>query len=274
MASVPASGAPGPTDAEVVPGLADNVLLRDALAELPPEASPAQLLNVARQLLQGHVYLRVRGPVHDLLAQGAGMPLAVATIDGERYLMAYSGGAALQAAARRDGDQDSSAIAQPVLDVLRQVAEGGLGGIVLDHASGSASAMLPQALVATAVADLDPTLTLKEALNAERTPQLTAEVVRGLIAAPLWIAARRGEDGRVGVAEMRTEEGLRVLEVFSHPLELHAFGRGDQPVRIGAAQLAAALREDAGLDAVVLNPRGPWLMLDRTDLAPIIALAG
>ncbi len=42
-----------PEAPETIPGIRDNVLLTNALAEIEGQAEPAQLLNVARQLLQG-----------------------------------------------------------------------------------------------------------------------------------------------------------------------------------------------------------------------------
>jgi hypothetical protein len=50
--TVPAE-APAPN--ESLPGVYDNVLLRDALAALPDPPTPTTLMNVARQLLQGHL---------------------------------------------------------------------------------------------------------------------------------------------------------------------------------------------------------------------------
>ena len=47
---------------------------------MPPKASPQEMLNVARQLLQGHVYVRVRGDARQLLAAGQSLPMSVATV--------------------------------------------------------------------------------------------------------------------------------------------------------------------------------------------------
>ena len=82
-----------------------------------------------------------------------------------------------------------------------------------------------------------------------------------------------GGKPRVGVAESRTPEGERYLEVFSHPLEVHALGRGNQAMPFPADKLAVSLRDHAELAGVVVDPGGPWIRLGRDALAPVLALA-
>jgi hypothetical protein len=258
------------TRLETVPGLRDNVLLRDALAALPTQAQPTEMINVARQLLQGHVYIRVQGDARELLSQGKSLPTSMVTFKDEKYMLVYSGGAALQNAIKADGDAGTSALAQPVLGLLQQVVAGSMGGVAVDHASRPGSALLPKQLIEKALADLDPALRIKTLLAAPRTPETAGEVAEALTAAPLWIAARRSDEGQVGIAELRTPDGTRLLEVFSHPLELLALGRGDQPVKVDAAQLAKALRSDTGLNGVVVDPAGPWIRLTRDQLHPLL----
>ena len=77
----------------------------------------------------------------------------------------------------------------------------------------------------------------------------------------------------MGVAESRSATGERFLEVFSHPLELLALGRGDQPVPLQNEQLAKALAGDAGLTGLLVDPAGPWIRLTREHLTDLIALA-
>jgi len=267
------SPAATPTPRRQVPGLPENTLLADALGVLPPKPEPAEILNVARQLLQGRVYVRVRGDARELLAANQGLPMAVATIADKKYVLAFSGGEAIQAAVRADGDAATSAVALPVLQVLRHVVDGDFGGLALDHASGPAAAVLPRALLEKALADLDETQAVKSALVGERSDAAITALVQALTTSPVWVAARRNEDGKIGVSEVRTPEGDRMLEGFSHPLELHVLGRGDQSVRIGPDQLAKALAGDEGLLGLIVNPRGPWMRLSREDLAPLIALA-
>ncbi|WP_460774579.1 SseB family protein [Microbacterium sp. GXF7504] len=254
-----------------LPGLPDNDLLADALAALPPKPAPTELLNVARQLLQGRVYVRVRGDARELIAAGQAIPMAVATINDQKYVLAFSSGEALQAAVRSDGDTSTSAVGVPVLQVLRRVVDGDFGGLALDHASGPAAAVLPRALIERLLPDVDETQTVKSALVGERTEESVAALVEAIRTSPIWIAARKNEDGRIGVSEVRTQAGERMLEVFSHPLELHVLGRGDQSVRITPDQLAKALAGDEELQGVIVNPHGPWMRLSREDLAPLIA---
>lgn len=264
---------PAPRPRRSVPGLPENTLLADALGILPPKPASADLLNVARQLLQGRVYVRVRGDARELLAGNQPLPMAVARLGEQTYVLAFSGGDALQAAVKADGDGSSSAIALPVEQLLRRVVDGDFGGIALDHASAPAAAVLPRALLEKALADLDETQAVKSALVGERTDETVAALVTALTTTPVWVAARRNEDGRIGVSEVRTPAGERMLELFSHPLELHVLGRGDQSVRIAPDQLAKALAEDEGLLGVIVNPHGPWMRLSREDLAPLIATA-
>ncbi|QEW00746.1 SseB family protein [Microbacterium caowuchunii] len=271
-AHLAAATAEASTRIETVPGLRDNVLLRDALAVLPEKAQPTELINVARQLLQGHVYIRVQGDARELLAQGKGLPTSMVTYKDEKYMLVYSGGAALQDAVRADGDAGTSALAQPTIGLLRQVVSGLMGGIAVDQASRPGSALLPKALLEKALADIDPELRIKSLLAAPRTPEIVERVVEALTVAPLWIAARKTETGQVGIAELRAPDGTRMLELFSHPLELLALGRGDQPVKVAAAQLATALRADPGLAGVVVDPAGPWLRLRRDQLHPLLAI--
>jgi hypothetical protein len=261
--------APAPT--ETVAGLRDNVLLRDALALLGEPPAPADLMNVARQLLQGHVFLRVKGDARALLSAGQTLPLAVVTRGDKQFVLVYSGGLALQAAVRADGDTATSAMGQPVLTVLKHVLGGPYEGIVIDGASGAARAVIPRPLLQRALEEADDALRIKSLLAAERTPETAASVVAALADAPLWVAVRRKDDGSaVGVAETRTSDGGRYLEVFSHPLEMLSLGRGDQALPIDAAKLAAALNRDEGLSGVIVDPAGPWIRLSKAELAPLL----
>jgi hypothetical protein len=266
--------AEAPPPAETIAGLRDNVLLRQALDALTDPPTPAALLNVARQLLQGQLLLRVKGDARALLAEGRGLPLAVTRRGDKQHILAFSSGATLQASVQADGDADTSAVAQPVLTVLRHVLDGPYEGLVLDPSSGPARAVLPRPLIQRAVEQAHPSLALKTLLAAERTQEVSAAVAAALAEVPVWIAARRTEEGGpVGIAESRTADGDRYLEVYSHPLEVLALGRGDQALPVTAAQLGKALQADAGLTGLLIDPGGPWLRLSRDDLAPVLALA-
>lgn len=279
VAARPSARQPGPMEApeapETVPGLRDNVLLGNALAEISGQPEPAQLLNVARQLLQGHVFLRVKGDARALLAEGKDLPLAVANRGDEQLVLAYTGGSALRASVEADGDRDTSAMGQPVMALLQHVLSGPYAGIVLDPASSDHRAVLPKALLERMVAEVDPELRIKTALCETRTEATPGVISAAIVAgAPMWIAVNRTEEGGpVGVAESRSATGERFLEVFTHPLELLALGRGDQPLPISRAQLSKALANDPALTGILVDPAGPWIRLTREELSPIIDLA-
>lgn len=262
-----------PTQTETVPGLRDNVLLRDALGRVGDAPASQALLDVARQLLQGHVFLRVKGDARTLLAEGKPLPLGVANLGERTFALAYSSGAALQASLKADGDSDTSAMGQPVLTVLQHVFASGYDGIVLDPASTPSRAVLPTELLKRAVDQADPELTIKTLLAAERTPEVAGQVADALTRVPLWVAAGVAEGGAPGLAEGRTADGERFLEVYSHPLEVAVMGRGDNAVPITAPQLARALGSDDEINGIVVDPAGPWIRLTRDELAPVLALA-
>ncbi|MEV8241758.1 SseB family protein [Microbacterium testaceum] len=279
VAARPSARQPGPMEApegfESIPGLRDNALLATALAEIKGQPEPPQLLNVARQLLQGHVFLRVKGDARALLAEGKDLPLAIATRGDEQLVLAYSSGQALSKSVEADGDRDTSAMGQPIMALLRHVLDGPYAGIVLDPASDDARAVLPSALLERMVGEADEQLRVKTALSEKRTDDTASAIVSAIVdGVPLWIAVNQTEEGgAVGVAESRSATGERFLEVFSHPLELLALGRGDQPVPLKAEQLAKALASDEGLTGLLVDPAGPWIRLSRADLAPVLALA-
>lgn len=259
---------------ETVPGLRDNVLLRETLAKLPEAPTPQDVMEVARQLLQGHVFLRIKGDAQALIAAGKELPLAAATIGDRRFAIAYSSGAALAASIRQDGDADTSAMGQPVLVVLKHMLAGTAEGLVIDPASQPGRAILPRDLVERLVQAADDQLALKSLLAGERTEQTAAALADALTRVRVWAAVNRSEEGApLGIAEGRSEDGSRYLEIYSHPIEVVAMGRGDQPAPLTPAQIAAALKADDGLSGVIIDSRGPWARLTRAELGPVIALA-
>jgi hypothetical protein len=263
--------APEPT--ETLPGLRDNVLLRAALGRVGDGPASQALLDVARQLLQGHVFLRVKGDARTLLAEGKGLPLAVANSGERTFALVYSSGAALQASLKADGDADTSAMGQPVLTVLRHVFASSYDGIIIDPASAPSRAVLPKELLQRAVDQADPQLTVKTLLAAERTDDVARQVALALTHVPLWVAVGKAEGGVPGLAESRGADGSRFIEVYSHPLEVAVMGRSDNAAPITGAQLGRALRSDASITGLVVDPAGPWIRLTRDDLAPVLALA-
>lgn len=261
-----------PKSTESLPGLRDNTLLSQALAAMANGPASQTLLQVARQMLQGHVFLRVKGDARQLLAEGKQLPLAVATAGERTFALAYSSGFALQASVRADGDAGTSAMAQPVMAVLRHVLAGSYAGIILDPASAPARAVLPRELLEKMVEQADPELRIKTLLGGERTPITATEVAEALTQARLWVAVRSLDGGRTGLAEGRLADGARYLEIYSHPLEIAGMGRGDNAAPLTGEQLARALRTDTGLSGVVVDPAGPWIRLTRDELGPVLAL--
>lgn len=274
----PRPPAEAPEQTDTVPGLRDNVLLREALKTLGDDPTPTELLRVGRQVLQNHLFLRVKGDARTLLSEGKELPLAVLRNGDDQWVLAFSSGEALQRAFQEDGDTDTSAMGQPVMAVLSHVLAGSYAGLIIDPSSAPARLMLPRDLIERMVQQADPKLALKTLLAAPRTPETPGEIARAMIDAPLFVAVNKAEpDGsgeeRLGVAETRDANGGRILELYTHPLEVVAMGREDQPMPFTAKQLAGALAENHGLSGVLLDAAGPWILLDREALAPVLALA-
>lgn len=262
-----------PTATETIPGMRDNALLRAALAGLSEQPESDQLAAVARAVLQGHLFLRAKGDARALIAEGKQLPLAFANIGDKQYVIAYSGGEAIRASVVADGDAKTSAVGQPSMAVIRHALAGPFAGIVLDPASGPARAVLSRELLERLVADADPNLEIKTLLSTERTAETPARVAEALTRGKFWIGIGTAPDGRPGVAEARTTEGARLLQLFSHPFEAIALGRGDRPAPLTPEQLASTLQSDPGIAGVVIDAAGPWIRLTREDLAPVLALA-
>lgn len=264
--------AEAPARSETVPGMPDNVVLRAALIALPEKPENLDVMNVMRQALQGHLYLRVRGDARTLVAEGKPLSLAVSTIEDKRFLLAYTGGEPLQAAVRADGDTGTSALGQPVGVVFANALAGDYAGMILDHATPKGRIVLPIELIRKAVEEGDPDLTIKNLLSRPRDQKVAADVADALRRVKLWVAAGPAdENGRFGLAEARTPDGERTLEVFSHPLEVIAMRRGDRPLPLTGAQLHAALASDPAITGAVVDPAGPWIKLDREPLLAALA---
>jgi len=265
--------ATAPEPHEVVPGLVDNALLHSALAALSDDPQGPEIMNVMRQALQGQLFLRARGDVQALLAAGQQINLAIASIEGKRFLLAFSSGAALQASAEGDGEASTSVIGQPAIEVLRNAVASGYDGIYLDHATVGARVILPTPLISRAVEESEPTFEIKGLLSSPRDEGTAARIADALSRLPVWAAGGADAEGRIGLAEARTPDGQRRMEVFSHPLEVVALGRGDRPLPLQPEQLGRALASEPGLTGVVVDPGGPWIELSREELAPLLALA-
>lgn len=259
------------TDAGRLP---ENATLKSALTALPEAPQNIDVMNVMRQALQGTLFVRVRGDVKALVDAGEPITLAVTTIEDKRLLLAFTGPGALQDSLRSDGDTATSALPQPASVVFQNVVAGPYAGLFLDHATVGARVILPSELLAKALEEADPAFTLKTLLVSERTDATATAVVDALTRVKLWVAGNTDPSGQLGIAEARSADGRRRLEVFSHPLEVIALGRGDRPLPVTAAQLGKALQADPGITGVVVDPAGPWIEITRDQLGPVLALAG
>lgn len=271
----PRAAQAAPAATQTVPGMLDNTLLQAALAALPAQPQSGDVMNVMRQALQGPLYVRAQGDAQALLAAGQGLSLAVTTHEDKRFLLAFTGGVAMQQSVADEPAAATSVVGQSAANILRMAVDSGYDGIYLDHAVVGARLVLPVALVQKAIDEGAPApFELKAALSGERTdatPSLIAEI---LTRVPVWAAGGTDAEGRIGLAEARTPDGIRRLEIFSHPLEVLAMGRGDRPLNLAPEQLAKALASDPALTGIVVDAAGPWIELDRDTLAPLLALAG
>lgn len=273
---LPLAPADPPEQTESIPGMPDNVLLRDALAMLGPDASQAELLGVLRQSLQGSLFLRVNGDAGEQI--NSGQPLAVAVVnDGENsFMLAFSSAAAVRDSVQQ-GEEDptqTSAVVQPVQSIYQNVIDGPFAGLIIDNASAPHRVVFPAEVLQKALEESDPTFAVKALLAAPRAADSEARVAEALTTARLWVAVSDvAGDGQYGVAEAHTPDGERYLQLFSHPLEVIALGRGDQPLPFSAEQLGTVLVQQPGLSGVLIDAAGPAITVSRDALEPVIALA-
>jgi len=273
---LPLAPADPPEQTESIPGMPDNVLLREALAMLGEEASQAELLGVLRQSLQGNLFLRVSGDAGEQMKEGK--PLAIAVVnDGENsFMLAFSSAAAVRDSVQQ-GDEDptqTSAVVQPVQAVYQNVVEGPFAGLIIDNASEPHRVVFPSEILQKALEEADPTFAVKALLASPREADSEARVAEALTTARLWVAVSDVDgDGQYGVAEAHTADGSRYLQLFSHPLEVIALGRGDQPLPFTAEQIGTVLVQQPGLSGVLVDAAGPAIAVGRDALAPVIALA-
>jgi SseB protein N-terminal domain len=265
-----------PEQTESIPGMPDNALLRDALAQLGEGATQAELLGVLRQSLQGHLFLRVSGDAGEQIKEGK--PLAIAVVnDGENsFMLAFSSAAAVRDSVEQ-GDEDpaeTSAVVQPVQAVYQNVIDGPFAGLIIDNASEPHRVVFPSEILQKALEEADPTFAVKALLAAPREADSEARVAEALTTARLWVAVSDVDgDGQYGVAEAHTADGSRYLQLFSHPLEVIALGRGDQPLPFTAEQIGGVLVQQPGMSGVLIDAAGPAIAVSREALAPVIALA-
>lgn len=273
--SLPLAPALPPAQTESVPGMKDNVLLRTALAEIEEGATNEQLIGVLRQMLQGHLFLRVSGDARAQISEGK--PLSVAVVrDGDRaFMLAFSSAVAVRDSVQRETDPTAtSAVAQPVTAVLQQVVSGGFTGLIVDNASGVHRAVFPVEILKKALEQADAEMTIKSLLAAPREQDTAQKVGDALAKTKVWVAVSDGTSGaQVGIAEAQTTDGRRFLQVFSHPLEVVALGRGDKPLPFSPEQLAKVLTSHAGIAGVLVDSAGPSLIVERDALGAVLVLA-
>ncbi|MCS3841833.1 SseB family protein [Microbacterium sp. AK031] len=273
--TLPLAPALPPAQTESVPGMKDNVLLRTALAEIEQGATNEQLIGVLRQMLQGHLFLRVNGDARTQISEGK--PLSVAVVrDGERaFMLAFSSAIAVRDSVQRETEPTAtSAVAQPVTAVLQQVVSGNFSGLIIDNASGVHRAVFPIEILTKALEQADVDMTIKSLLAAPREQDTTQKVGDALAKTKVWVAVNDGTGGgQVGIAEARTPDGRRFLQVFSHPLEVVALGRGDKPLPFTPEQLAKVLTSHTAIAGVLVDSAGPSLIVERDALGAVLVLA-
>lgn len=263
-----------PVQNHTVPGMDDNILLRDALARLPETPTNEQLLGVLRQALQGHLILRVHGDAQRQLAAGESLQVGMVR-DGERkFLLGFSSAEALRRFLQQENEpQNASAVAQPVIGVMHQVIAGEFTGLILDNASVPHRAVFPTEVLKKVVDEADPKMAVKALLAAPRAADTETRLAEALAETRMWIGAGQQPGGQVGIAEVRTPDGKRYLQLFSHPLEVVALGRGERPLSFTPQQLGSLLGAQPELAGVLLDPAGPTMVVRREALAELIAKA-
>lgn len=275
---LPFAPAAPPTELETVKGLRDNGLVRDALAALPEKPQPQQLLGVARQLLQGHLFLRVDGDVREQMQEkgSAQLKFGVARTADKTYMLVFSSGRALSKAVQGDGNTQTSAIAQPVPQILAHMVDNDFDGIIIDNASGQNRIVLPREVLERAREQADPQLRVKTALAQPRDTETPKKIVEILgQRPPLWVAVGPSpqDETKMGIAEARLANGTRLLQVYSHPLEVVAQGRSERAMPFGIEKVAKLLTDHAELGGILLDPAGPLMTLTRDELTPVMPLA-
>ena len=273
---LPLAAALPPEQTETVAGMKDNVLLREALTEIEAGATNDQLLGVMRQALQGHLYIRVNGDARAQISEGR--PLSVAVVrdnDDRQFMLAFSSARAVRDSVQLEADPAAtSAVAQPVTSVLQQVVSGDFAGLIVDNASAPHRVVFPTELLQKTLEQADVDMTVKSILAAPREQDSAVKVGEALATKRMWVAVNDGSGtGQVGIAEAQTTDGRRFLQLFSHPLEVIALGRGDRPLPFEPTQLAKVLTTHAEMAGVIVDSAGPSIVVERDALTPVLVLA-
>ena len=272
---LPLAAALPPEQTESVPGMKDNVLLREALAQLEEGPTNEQILGVLRQALQGHLYIRVHGDARAQIAEGKPLSIAVVRDEDRAFMLAFSSAKAVRESVQRESEPTAtSAVAQPVTAVLQQAVSGGFTGLLLDNASAPHRVVFPIEVLKRALEQADADMTIKTLLAAPRDAETPAKVGRALAGTKMWVAVNDGGGGApVGIAEARTADGKRYLQLYSHPLEVWALGRAqEKPMPFTPQQLASLFTKHEEMSGVIVDPAGPSIALDRAALEPVLLL--
>lgn len=275
---LPLAPAAPPNNLETVKGLRDNTLVRDALAALPEKPTPQQLLGVARQVMQGHLFLRVTGDVREQVQEDgrATLQFGVARSGDKSYMLVFSSGKALRDAVQTDNNTQTSAVAQPVPMILSHMLDNDFDGLIIDNASGAHRIVLPRDVLERAKTQADPEMRVKSALAQPRDAE-TPKKIAAILAErpPLWVAVAPSpqDEEKMGIAEARLANGTRLLQVYSHPLEVVAQGRSERALPFSVAKIAKVLVDNPAVGGVLLDPAGPLITLTREELEPVLALA-
>lgn len=272
---LPLAPALPPEQTETVAGMKDNVLLREALKEVEAGATNEQLLGVMRQALQGHLYIRVIGDARAQISEGKALSVAVVRDSERQFMLAFSSAAAVRDSVQLEDDPSaSSAVAQPTTAVLQQVVSGDFAGLIVDNASAPHRVVFPTELLQKTLEQADVDMTVKSLLAAPREQDAPVKVGEALATKRMWVAVNDGAGtGQVGIAEAQTADGRRFLQLFSHPLEVIALGRGDRPLPFEPVQLAKVLASHEEMAGVIVDSAGPTIVVERDALAPVLVLA-
>lgn len=272
---LPLAPALPPEQTETVAGMKDNVLLREALKEIEAGATNEQLLGVMRQALQGHLYIRVNGDARAQIAEGKPLAVAVVRDEERQFMLAFSSAAAVRDSVQLEQDPAAtSAVAQPVTSVLQQVVAGDFAGLIVDNASAPHRVVFPTELLQKTLEQADVDMTVKTILATPRAQDSATKVGEALATTRMWVAVNDGTGtGQVGIAEAQTTDGKRFLQLFTHPLEVIALGRGDRPLPFTPDQLAKVLSSHTEMAGVIIDSAGPSMIVERDALAPVLVLA-
>ena len=271
-----------PPAVEVVPGMPDNVLLVAALQQLEHEPTPADMLGILRQSLQGNLFVRMKGD--HLMQRMAGEPYELAYIDDGKHLFstAYSSAAAVRDALLAWGsDPADNYVAQmPVRDVYRYVSAGPFAGLVLDDSSTPIPVTVPTGYIDEALDDSDLSFALKSLIAAPRDEHSEARVADALPSSWLWVAVRdENGSGDFVLADVAMPDGNHYLLLFSHPFEVLSVPwemRQDhftiaKPMQFSFEQAREVLQQNPRMTGVLVDPAGPMIAIRREVLDAVAA---